>query len=71
MTAKELFGVGVRLSGLLCIVMSLPGLISFNYGATLGAAGGVAAGLILITRADLIVQLSYPQDFREKDSREI
>ncbi len=62
MTAKDLFGVGVRLIGLVAVMMALPELLHLNY---LGAGPGVA-GLILITRAELIAHLCYPQHSREK-----
>jgi hypothetical protein len=65
MKAHELFGVGVRWIGLICVLSGLPAISSFNYTAILGVAGQIVVGLILITRADLIVRLCYPKEFRE------
>ena len=59
MTAKELFGVGVRLVGLTTVMAFLPDLFQMNL---LGAAPGIVAGLILLTRGDLIAALCYPTD---------
>ena len=56
MTAKELFGVGVRLVGLIAALASLPSLLQLNL---LGALPGVA-GLVLLTRADWIADRCYP-----------
>lgn len=58
MTAKELFGVGVRLIGLITALMYVPALAQLNY--LTGAMGVV--GLLLLTRADLLAQFCYPND---------
>jgi hypothetical protein len=66
MTAREQFGVGLRLVGVWFAVSALPELVALNYAA---AMPGIA-GLILITRADFIAQLCYPTEFRTDDWRE-
>ena len=66
MTPKELFAVGLRLVGVWFAVSTLPDMLTINY---LGAVPGIA-GLVLITRADLIAQLCYPKDVRRDDRRE-
>jgi hypothetical protein len=72
MTAKELFGVGVRLIGLVTALVYLPALVLLHY--VDGAMGVI--GLLLLTRADLIAHLCYPKDATDdalkralKDSR--
>lgn len=58
MAPKELFAVGVRLIGLASVMVTIPDLFSLNYLAFAPAV----AGLILITRADLIANLCYPKE---------
>ena len=70
MKPDELFGVGVRWIGLICALTGLPALLQFNYSAAISGAGQVVAGLILMTRADVIVRVCYPKtkdltDFRD------
>jgi hypothetical protein len=65
MTAKELFGVGVRLAGLITALVHLPAVLQRDF---LGAVPGVA-GLILLTRADWIADRYYPIDSRNDDWR--
>ncbi len=65
MKTDELFGVGVRWIGLVCAMLALPELLQLDYMAAVQAAGQGVAGLILMTRADWIVRLCYPKDFRE------
>jgi hypothetical protein len=67
MTAKELFGVGVRLVGLVAAFNYLPALVQLNYVA---AAPGIV-GLIMLTRADFIARLCYPEDSREQADRDL
>jgi hypothetical protein len=67
MTAKDLFGVGVRLIGIAAVAAALPAILRLDYYA---AAQGVA-GLVLITRADLIAGLCYRDDLREKTLRDL
>jgi hypothetical protein len=64
-TAKEFFGAGVRLVGIAAALVYLPALLQRDY---LGAVPGVA-GLVLLTRADLIARLCYPLDPRDEDWR--
>lgn len=58
MAPRELFGVGVRLIGLAGALAGLPqlSLLPLN----LGAALQVVAGVLLLMRADLLVNLCYP-----------
>jgi hypothetical protein len=65
-TAKELFGVGVRLIGLITVVSCVPSLFHLDY----LALAPVVVGLILLTRADAIAQLCYPRDARERDLKD-
>jgi len=65
-TAKELFIVGLRLLGIYFAVAAIPAALSLDY---FGACPGVA-GLILLTRADLIANLCYPRDARKDDRLE-
>jgi hypothetical protein len=66
-TPKELFAVGVRLVGLWFVMATIPELFALSY---LGIAPAVA-GLILITRADLIAQFCYPNELRNDALRDL
>ncbi len=64
MAAKDLFELGVRLIGVLSVVLGLPSVLLLDY----GAAAQIVAGLILITRADVIGNFCYPPprvDYRD------
>ncbi len=63
MAPRELFGVGVRLTGLVAAVGALPALLGIPL--NVGAAAQVVLGLILITRAEMVVDLSYGTDRRK------
>jgi len=65
-TAQELFAVGLRLIGIWFAVSALPEIFALNY---FGALPGIA-GLILLTRADLITQLCYPKGSGKPDPQE-
>jgi hypothetical protein len=65
-TPQELFAVGLRLIGVWFAVSALPEILALNY---FGALPGIT-GLILLTRADLIVQLCYPKGSRKIDQPE-
>jgi hypothetical protein len=58
--ASELFGVGVRLIGVIGALTGLPSLLGFLQGNWSGALE-VVAGLVLVTRADSIVGYCYPE----------
>ena len=62
MKPSEIFGVGVRLVGLFFVTYGLPGCFQLD----IYSAGHVVAGLILVTRADLIVRLCYPKNARQE-----
>ncbi len=66
MTPKELFAVGIRLIGVWFAVSALPQVFALNY---FGVLPGIA-GLILITRADLIADFCYPKESRKTDGLE-
>jgi hypothetical protein len=63
---QDLFGMGVRLVGLVGVLLGMPALFRLDL---VGAAPCVA-GLILITRADLIVKLCYPTSALKAQWRE-
>jgi len=65
MVPRELFGIGIRLVGLAATVKSLPEMLALDY---LGSVPGIA-GLVLLTRADLIARFCYPLDPRDQDWR--
>ena len=66
MTAKEFFAAGLRLLGIYFAVAAIPAALSLDY---FGACPGIA-GLILLTRADLIANLCYPREARPADRLE-
>lgn len=68
MKADEVFGVGVRLIGLIFVLSGLPNLLQLDY----YTAAQVIAGLILVTRADSITRGCYPRHSRQEfmDSRD-
>ncbi len=65
MTAKALFGVCVRVVGLVVSISGIPDLLTPMYWA---GALPVVGGLVLITKADFIAGLCYPKRARDKDA---
>ncbi len=59
MTPRELFGVGIRLIGVVAIAVAAPALISIPL--NLMAAAQVVIGALLVTKADLFALLCYPR----------
>ena len=72
MTPRELFGVGIRLIGVIGIVVAAPTLLSIPL--NIMAAGQVVIGALLVTKADLFASLCYPHTRgelpREYDDRD-
>ena len=64
MTPRELFGVGIRLIGVIGIVVAAPALISIPLNVM--AAAQVAIGALLVTKADLFTSLCYPRTRGER-----
>ena len=66
MTPKEIFTVGIRLIGVWFALSAIPDIFALNY---FGVLPGIA-GLILMTRADLIAYFCYPKQSRKTDELE-
>jgi|GEM_PF-2143339 len=64
MTPRELFGVGLRLIGVVMIVVAAPSLISIPLNII--AALQVVVGALLLTKADLFALLCYPRSRTER-----
>ena len=65
-TPKETFAVGIRLIGVWFAMSAIPAVFALDY---FGVLPGIA-GLILLTRADLIAYFFYPKESRKTDELE-